>query len=98
MKGRRSPNRGPLYTEADVRRLLLWAAGQPEAARSVWVAWKWGMLAQDRHVAPERLRWSTLWPEDHRLDAAIAARVASDLLELAFGHPERLASEVRDEG
>lgn len=48
-------------------------------AREVHAAWRDGMLAQGRDVAPHRMTWETLSPEDHALDAYIADRVAAAL-------------------
>lgn len=48
-------------------------------AREVHAAWRDGMLAQGRDVAPHRMTWETLSPEDHALDAYIADRLAAAL-------------------
>lgn len=37
--------------------------------------WRDGMLAQGRHVAPERMAWETLDQRDRDLDDGIAAAI-----------------------
>lgn len=45
-------------------------------ARVVHAAWRDGMLAQGREVAPNRMKWETLSEEDQALDICIAENVA----------------------
>ena len=45
-------------------------------ARAVHAAWRDGMLAQGRPVAPNRMKWETLSEEDRVLDMCIAENVA----------------------
>lgn len=40
----------------------------------IWKAWRDGMLAQGREVAPERMSWDTVPDRDKVLDAAIEAQ------------------------
>ena len=55
--------------------------GTTRLAQEVHAAWRDGMLAQARTVAPERMTWDTLSDEDQRLDRYIAARLAGLLAE-----------------
>ena len=48
-------------------------AAAPLTGRDVHAAWRDGMLAQGREVAPERMRWETLSEQDRELDDGIAA-------------------------
>lgn len=51
----------------------------------IWKAWRDGMLAQGREVAPERMSWDTLPDRDKELDAAIEAAAAAPLVEALEG-------------
>lgn len=51
-----------------------------KAGYTIWKAWCDGMLAQGRHVAPERTEWETLDQRDRDLDAAIEAEATAPLL------------------
>lgn len=43
----------------------------------IWKAWRDGMLAQGREVAPERMAWETLDQRDRDLDAGIESAARS---------------------
>jgi hypothetical protein len=55
----------------------------------IWKAWRDGMLAQGREVAPERMEWETLPLRDKALDERIE-RQASEAALSQFT-PERIA-------
>jgi len=48
-------------------------------AKVVHRSWRDGMLQQKRHVAPERMKWEKLSPEDQALDRCIAEQVVLEL-------------------
>lgn len=64
------------------RQLRAWASGylRSDEGREVHSAWRDGMRAQRREVAPNRLRWETLEERDRLLDGEIAERVLGDFL------------------
>jgi hypothetical protein len=54
--------------------------GRERLAREVHAAWRDGMIAQGREVAPERMEWETLSDHDRDLDRYIGERMASLLV------------------
>lgn len=50
--------------------------GTTRLAQEVHAAWREGMLAQGREVAPERMSWETLSDQDKLLDRYIGIQLA----------------------
>jgi len=68
-------------SEVRLAQMVLNLAATPPApalsGRAVHAAWRDGMLAQGREVAPERMAWETLPLIDRHLDEGIAAILAA---------------------